>query len=111
MILARYNEMYKGFQLQIIVVVKYKKDLKTIFGMTDYFINTWVGFSEVKELKEHYVKYVDFYILSGEMSYCKPEWRNKAIKHTTVINYIDEYRKTFKTYNETIKHYEKTKKI
>jgi len=107
MIQARFNEMYRGFQLEIIVAVKLKKDLKTIFDKTTYFINNWVSFVEGTELKEHYVLYVDFNILSGELAYSKSEWRNKVIKHTEVINYIDEYRKNFKTYHDTLKHYDK----
>lgn len=111
MIQARYTEMYKGFQLDIIIIVKHKKDLIRICGKSNYFINNWVNFSSsVNKDIEHYVKYVCFSILSGEFCFCKPDWRKKVLPHTLVINFIDEYRKVFPTYQHTQNYFKAQKK-
>jgi hypothetical protein len=103
MIQGRYNIIYKGFQLEIICIVKLKKDFKTIFGFTDYYINKHISYSEELRGIEAYVEYVDFYILSGEMAYVKEDLRGKLIKKTLVLQFLDEYRKIYKTYSDTIK--------
>lgn len=105
---VRISRMHRGFQLEVVMAVKTKQDACKAFDCTMYEINTYASVTTqlIEECKKQpYVKFVSFNILSGELFYAKPEWMGKVLKYTDVINFIDEYRKVYKTYNDTIENH------
>lgn len=109
LIQARYTEMWRGFQFDVVIGVKFKSDLLKvrIADKSAHFIKTWVNFDSaplVEVTANPYVKYVDFKHMSGEMVYAAPEWKGKVIKYTDVKNFIDNYRAQFPSYHHTLKY-------
>ena len=60
MIQVAYNEIYKGNNLLINVVVNKKSDLEQLFGMTPNFIKRWVKKVELNPTLEPNKKYAKY---------------------------------------------------
>lgn len=100
------NHIHRGVQFKVFLCAKTKNDACKLLDISMYQLNNYGYTNEPRTaecIQSAYVKFAMFD--SGELIYAKPEWRNKLIKYTDLVNFIDELRKVCKSYNETIKHY------
>jgi len=108
---SHFQFMYKGFQLQVVLVTKTKKEAKEILGLSDYMINTWVNVNDINDNDNFELnkKYYRFDQHGGEVRYfLSKEEIEKYYSIEEIKAIIDNHRILNKTYQETENNY-KTK--
>jgi len=107
-----FHKMHRGIQLQCGICSYTKKDAAKVFDVSTYFIDTWATCLPARTdlgIKNPLLRMAKFE-RSGEQGYFIPqELFNKPIKYIEAIHIIDEHRKSYRTYDETLKGYRNRK--
>lgn len=87
---------------------KTKKDAAKLLNISMYELNNYCRCYEPKTpecIKNPYLRFA--MADSGEIWYAKPEWKMKLVKYIDMCQFINEYRKIYQSYNDTMKAYER----
>jgi hypothetical protein len=101
-----YSTTERGMQIEITFCARTYKDACTILGISYYTAKQYCHCYSPKDIeciKNPLLRYARFN--SGELFYGKPEWIGKLLKYTDLCSFINEYRKVYKTYSDTMKNF------
>lgn len=103
-----YSTTEMGAQIEITFCAWTWKQACTMLNINMYTAKNYVHRFEPQNkecIAEPLLRYGRF--SSGELCYGKPEWRGKLIKLIELQNFINEYRKIYPTYRDTMEHFDK----
>lgn len=105
-----YRTVERGMQIQIIFCASSWKAACSILDISYHTAKRYCYCYNPKDeecIKNPLLRYAKFD--SGELCYAKPEWRNKLVKYIDLCHFINEYRKAYRTYADTMKYFELNK--
>lgn len=103
-----YSTLYKGMNIRITFCAWTWKDVCSVLDISLYAAKQYVSAGDPRDeecIKNPLSRYVS--TDAGEIDYAFPKLRNKIMKYADLIGSIDEYRKDYKTYEQTMKAYER----
>lgn len=103
----RIPRIIRGVQVFVLFCATSKSAAAKFLDTSLYEVDNYCSCYPPKDkccIENPYTKYALFD--SGELCYAKPEWRNKLMPLSDIENFIVEHRKTFRSYYETVRHFE-----